>query len=127
MLNWKNPGRAERRMMETLNIIFTGHPKLLNFLFHEESASLRAEPSLLLTAMGGYSGGEKILIRIALDLWNGSGNVNLWHIIGSLDDDTFVDALLGLLHLRKIDPCEAPISWRCPSDLLQTDPLGGEF
>ena len=104
-------------MMETLNIIFAGHSKLLQFLFDNESARLREEPEFLLAWARGFSSGEQILVRIGLDLWSGSGDVKLWHIIESLDDVTYVNLLLGLRHLRhlrQIDPDGPEMRWRQP-------------
>jgi hypothetical protein len=114
MLNWQRPGRHERRMMETLNIIFAGHSKLLEFLFDPESARLRQEPEFLLASAGGFSGGEQILVRIGLDLWNGSGDVKLWHIIESLDDTSYQNVLIGLRHLRRIEFDGPEMRWRQP-------------
>ena len=114
MLKWQRPGRHEMRMMETLNIIFAGHNKLLQFLFDEDVAKLRHEPELLLTSACGFSSGEQILIRIALDLWSGSGGVKLWHIIESLDDTTYEGVLAGLRHLRQINPDGPEMRWRQP-------------
>ncbi len=101
-------------MMESLNIIFVGHFKLLEFLFDKEKAILLHESAFLIESALGYSSGEQILIRIALDLWNGSGDVKLWQIIECLDDDTYVDVLSGLRHLRQIDPGEPKMWWRQP-------------
>ena len=114
MLNWHKPGRAERRMMESLNIIFTGHSKLLEFLFEPDRPKLRQEPEILLRHAAGFSGGERILLRIALDLWCGAGGVSLWHLIEHLDDDSYTNTLVGLRHLREI-PVDGPdIRWRQP-------------
>jgi hypothetical protein len=114
MLNWQRANRYERRMMETLNIIFAGHYKLLAFLFDEEKAVLRQESAFLIESAFGYSGGEQILIRIALDLWNGGGDVRLWHVIECLDDITYENVLAGLRHLRLIDPDGPVMQWRQP-------------
>jgi hypothetical protein len=114
MLDWQKPGRHERRMMETLNIIFVGHSKLLEFLFAREKAVLLQEPAFLMESAYGYSSGEQILIRVALDLWNSSGDVKLWHIIECLDDDTYENVLTGLRHLRRIDPDGPEMRWRQP-------------
>jgi hypothetical protein len=114
MLNWQKPGRHERRMMETLNIIFARHSKLLLFLFDEEKAVLRQESGFLFEAAECYSSGEQILIRIGLDLWNGNGDVRLWHIIEILDDDNYANVLSGLRHLRQIDPDGPVMRWRQP-------------
>lgn len=114
MLNWQRPGRHETRMMETLNIIFAGHSKLLQFLFENEASRLREDPEFLLARARGFSSGEQILVRIGLDLWSGSGDVKLWHIIESLDDSTYHNVLLGLGHLRPIDPDGPEMRWRQP-------------
>lgn len=114
MLNWQKTGRHELRMMESLNIIFAGHSKLLQFLFDDESARLADEPELLLAWARSFSSGEQILIRIGLDLWNGSGDIKLWHIIESLDDTTYENVLIGLRHLRRIDMDGPEMRWRQP-------------
>lgn len=114
MLNWQRPGRHEMRMMETLNIIFAGHSKLLQFLFDNEAARLREAPEFLLASAREFSSGEQILVRIGLDLWSGSGDVKLWHIIELLDDVTYENVLLGLRHLRQINPDGPEMRWRQP-------------
>lgn len=114
MLNWQNLGRAERRMMESLNFIFIGHSKLLEFLFESDRSKLRQEPEILLERAAGFSSGEQILLRVALDLWCGAGGVSLWHVIEHLDDDSYTNTLIGLRHLREI-PIDGPeIRWRQP-------------
>ena len=100
--------------MESLNIIFAGHSKLLQFLFNDETARLRQEPRILLSSACGFSSGEKILVRIGLDLWNGSGDVKLWHIVESLNESTYENVLIGLRHLRQIDPDGPEMRWRQP-------------
>ena len=114
MLSWHSPGRAERRMMESLNFIFTGHSKLLEFLFEPDRPKLRHEPEILLHHAMGFSRGEQILLRVALDLWCGAGEVRLWQMIEHLDDGSYGNALTGLRHLREI-PTDGPeIRWRQP-------------
>ena len=114
MLKWPNPGRHERRIQEVLNLIFRNHPALLDFLFEKDDAQLRAEPVVLLASAGAFSSGEQILVRVALDLWNGSGDVRLWDIIERLDDENYRNVLLGLRHLRRIDPNGPEMRWRQP-------------
>lgn len=104
MLDWPGAGRHDRRMLETLNLIFRRHSGLLAFLFEPQCPRLRQEPAYLLTAAGAFSSGERVLVRIALDLWNSSGSVRLWDLIETLDEQTYHDVLAGLGHLRRIDP-----------------------
>jgi hypothetical protein len=114
MLNWKNVGRAERKMMESLNLILSGHEKLLEFLFEADCPRLRQDAKTLIHHADGFSSGEQILIRLALDIWCGVGDVRLWEMIEQLDDESFRQAIKGLGHLRK-ETSEGPeITWRQP-------------
>ena len=114
MLNWKRANRYEVRMQDTLNLIFGNHLQLLEFLFDKERPQLRLEPECLLSESGVFSSGEKILVRVGLDLWNGSGGVSLWDIVERLDVNNYRNVLAGLLNLRQSDDEEAGISWRQP-------------
>ena len=114
MLNWQEPGRHQSRMMETLNIIFARHPELLDFLFERDHPKLKQGSEFLLKASAGFSSGEHLLIRVALDLWNGSGTVEMWQIIEVLDDNNYENVLLGLRHLRQIDDDGPEMRWRQP-------------
>ena len=114
MLNWQGAGRHERRMAECLNLIFQNHPQLLDFLFEKGRARLRREPERLLDGAREFSGGEQVLIRVALDLWNGTGKVRMWEILESLDEENYQHVLAGLRHLRPIEEDGAPMVWRQP-------------
>jgi hypothetical protein len=85
MLKWKNCGRARERLGEVMSRIFRNHPKLLDFLFYPDRPELRDDAEILLRESGVFSTGEKILIRVALDLWTGEVEVKLWDIIQKLD------------------------------------------
>ena len=114
MLVWQGCGRHERRIQEVMNLIFRKHPGLLGFLFEEGRARLRREAELLLIDAGVFSSGEQILVRMALDLWNGSGNVRLWDIVERLDETNYHNVLAGLRHLRRIDDGGPEYVWRQP-------------
>lgn len=43
MLNWKNVGRHQKKMIETLNIIFKGHDKLVKLLFDDDRIARQFE------------------------------------------------------------------------------------
>ena len=107
MLCWENPGRGGRRLMEVMNLIFRNHPELLGFLFEPARPKLRHEAEKLMGEARGFSSGEQILIRIALNLWNGHGSVSLWDVIEKLDQENYQQVVLGLQHLRQFDP-DAP-------------------
>jgi len=114
MLNWTRLGRHERRMLATLSLIFRNHPNLLEFLFERDRPQLRLAPELLLFDAGVFSSGEKVLVRVGLDLWNGSGGVSLWDVIERLDLENYRNVLAGLRNLRRNDPHGEEMVWRQP-------------
>ena len=99
-------------MQESLNLIFQKHPQFLAYLFEKDRPKLRQEPEILLSEAGGFSTGEKILIRIGLDLWSGVGNVQLWDIVERLDEENYHNVLVGLRHLRPNEQDGGPMVWR---------------
>lgn len=114
MLNWENTNRYQRRMQGTLNEVFRYSPRLLEFLFDMERPQLRLDPEWLLIEAETLSGGERTLIRVGLDLWNGTGRVSLWDIIERLDVYNFQGVVSGLRHLRQNDDEKEGIVWRQP-------------
>ena len=40
----------------------------------------------LLEDSGTWSGGERLLVRVALDMWNGLGQATLGQVVNTLDD-----------------------------------------
>ena len=114
MLNWQGARRHERRMLEVLNLIFRNHPELLAFLFEPGQPRLRQAPEILLVEAGVYSSGEKVLLRVALDLWNGSGHAQLWDLIEGLDLASYRQVLVGLRHLRRTEMDGEHMVWRQP-------------
>lgn len=112
MLNWENVGRHQKKMMEALNIIFKGHDKLVKFLFEDGRPRLRQEAELLLKAASGFSSGERLLIRVAIDLWNGEAGVRLWELLERLDEENFEQVFKGLCHLKKSE--DEAMVWREP-------------
>ena len=114
MLKWREPGRHQLRMMETLNIVFAHNAELLKYLFEPDCPKLKQEPEILLAHARGFSSGQRLLLRVGLDLWNGSGGVLMWELIETLDDENYEAVLLGLRHLRDHDGEDSGMRWRQP-------------
>lgn len=70
-------------------------PQLLKFLFHPEIPQLRLPPEELLREALGFSSGDLILVRIAIDLWCEQGNLPLHQVFG-LDSLNFKLTLQAL-------------------------------
>lgn len=66
-------------------------------LIDVQRQSIDVEPLL---ETGGWSHGEKLLARVALDMWNGSGHTPLGELMYTLDDGN-LRAVLEAVALRR--------------------------
>ncbi len=82
-------------------ILFENHPHLINCIFELNYLKLKNDPENIIALTRGLSSGERILIRIALDLWNGSGAINLIDIIDGLDEQNYKSFLKALNLVRQ--------------------------
>jgi hypothetical protein len=99
MFKWETMSDYETRQMDAISLILSNHVKLLEFLFKQEKAELRYSPEKLIKLSGAFSSGEKVLVRVALDFWSGSGNARVWELMEKLDPRSFENVLLGLQYL----------------------------
>lgn len=96
MVNWKTASTGDQKRLNAISMILKRYPWLIDQIFHPTDACLRTSAQAL---MRGRSGGEKILIGAALDVWNESGNARVADLC-SLDDENFQNVLSALSYLR---------------------------
>lgn len=106
-MNWKNMTISEKQFHLAVNKLFA-NCDLLSFVFSAEHPRLRAEPEVILNEARGLSSGERLLVRLALDLWNDSGSVRIQELISRLDAMNFENAISAI---RALGPHER---WRSP-------------
>lgn len=100
METWRDATVGERRQYQLISLIFSKYPKLLEFFFEKHEARIRFESKEMLKEAGCFSSGEQILIRVALDLWSGSGNALVWQMVEVLDHENFSNVLKALDNWR---------------------------
>ena len=96
MQTWRKATVSEQRQYQLISQIFFKHPKLLEFFFEKHEARMRFAPEEMLKEIGAFSSGEQLLVRVAMDIWSGSGNTKLWRLIEQLDHDNFSNVLKAL-------------------------------
>ena len=84
-------------------MVFHSHSYLLEFFFDSKEIKISREPLEMLKQARGFSSGEQILIRVALDIWSGSGNTKVWSLLESLDDQSLVNVLKALALFRGLE------------------------
>ena len=96
-MNWKDACNSDRRLFELIHVMMGENTKLSSFLFHPERSSLSSEPKELLRMMKGFSSGEQVLLRVGMDLWNGSGGAQVGDVISRLDGGSFRRVIEGMI------------------------------
>ncbi len=102
MISTQDINLYANKTFEAIQLVFHKHPSLIDFMFEKNRKRLSDFPENLLKKAIAYSSGEYILIQVALDLWSGSGNVNLYDLLTTLDKENFKNVLNALILLRKI-------------------------
>jgi hypothetical protein len=100
MQTWRDATRTEQRQYQLIASIFFKHPKLLEFFFQKRSAQMQFSPENMLKEMRCFSSGEQVLIRVAMDVWSGSGNAKVWQLLEKLDHENFSNVLKVLDNWR---------------------------
>ena len=110
MIQWEKATKTDRRLFLAISQVFNKHPYLLEFLFDSHEPRLRLIPDELLGESAYLSAGEDLLVRVALDLWSGSGHAHVWELIEILDDGNLLNVVRALRFLRtKFDGWDGPV------------------
>ncbi len=96
---WSETPSNELRQFRAISILMNKSPHLLGFVFHPSQPQLRLPPAELLRAAQGFSSGDYVLIKLAVDLWCEQGHVFI-HELFNLDCVNFDLALKALKFLQ---------------------------
>ena len=99
MFCWKFVSASQHRRIEAISLLLSNDYPLLEFLFEQDQPQLRAAPEELMSNSWPFSAGEMLLVRLALDLWNESGDVRICEALERLDGIRFQNLLLSLEYL----------------------------
>lgn len=102
MISWDKADKGDLKRLEIVKIALSHHPKLIEFVFHPAKPELRIDPDAMLKELGVLSGGERILVRFAMDIWCSSGRCQVGDFIYCLDSQNFAVVVDALLQWRKL-------------------------
>ena len=86
--------------LEALSLLLANDSYLFDYLLDNTREGLSASEDDLICMAKAYSGGQQLLIRIAMDIWSLSGDSPLSEILYRLDDVRFEAFLLAMRRLR---------------------------
>jgi len=124
-IQWKTSWPWELDLLKAMEVLFEKNPDLLNYLFDKKEVRLRLTPDRLIEESYSLRCEQRLLIRIALDLWNGTGAVAFCSLIDHLDNDSLQCVLntLRLLGTRRTSPYHPQIKAHRRPDTAWADAL----
>lgn len=77
--------RGTLRIYNAVCVLLSHNERLLEFIFEPGGKRLRQRAGILKEDSWNFEEHEQLLIRVALDLWSGSGHVQLWEMTEAWD------------------------------------------
>jgi hypothetical protein len=109
---WKNASADELKLIEVISKLLDDNEQLLTFLFESTLPKLRKRAGVLKEDSWKFTGEEALLIRVALDIWSGSGHVQLWELIEGWRPEDWRRFILLIMELgdvaKEIVPSRQP-------------------
>lgn len=101
MPSWKTATKGEQKRLAAISIILKKCPQIVDEMFKTYEPSLRSSPKALLKCR---SSGEKILMGVALDIWNAELVGVKVTDLDALDSENFDNVVAALKFLRTDRP-----------------------
>ncbi len=95
MTNWQTASEYELKQYEAISSFLNGRKQLLRYLFHNREPRLNSSPKQIISGARGFCTSDKILIRVALQLWCEYGQIGLQELF-YLDGEVFLKVLRAL-------------------------------
>lgn len=109
MKNCWNPetvADGDRILFEALSLLYGRNEKLLHMLLNPDLPRLIVPSEVIKTGSQSLSSGEQLLIRVGLDIWDGSGGIHFNELYQTLDPYNFQKILLVLNYLYSPEQAE---------------------
>ena len=91
---------GDKQLFFILSNLYERHENLLHRLLNPDYPRLINPQITIEERCYGLSSGEKVLMRIGLDIWDASGGIHFNELYQDLDTFGFQKALMALLYLR---------------------------
>lgn len=101
-MTWASANPGDQSLREVIFRLFDSDERLVDFLFDAEMPRLRKRAGILKEDAWRFSDREQILIRAALDIWSGSGHVNLWELLDGLDGEDLRRVLAAIAEVGEV-------------------------
>lgn len=99
---------ADSHLIQSISVLFHHDEMLLEFFFHHKYPRPRLASKELLREAMALGPCQQVLIKVALDVWDGSGETSFNEILRVLDEENLIRVISLVSYF-----------WEIPEDLVQ--------
>lgn len=99
---WPGADKKSHDLFNAISVLVGADEKLIEFLFDPIRPRLRKRAGILRDDSWSFTEEEQLALRVALDLWSGSGHVQLWELIEAWSGEHWqrFSMAMSVLHLE---------------------------
>ncbi len=101
MLLWKNADESDKFLFSLIAGLLEKHSYLIDLILDKDRPRLKDTSENIKQMAFTLSSGENLLVRLALDIWDGSGGVLWTELCHHLDERNFNLVIQTLIKLRR--------------------------
>jgi len=105
MVNWQSASEEELKQFQVISSFLSHRGSLIQYLFHPEKPNLNASPDKIISKAVGLCTSDKVLLRVALQLWCEYGQISIAELF-CLDAEVFLRVLKAIESLGP-KPCNS--------------------
>ena len=99
---WMNLSEDQARLARGIFLLLGSKSSLMKFLFEERAFRLRARPGILRDQAWNFTEAEQLQVRVVLDIWSGSGQVELWELLESWEAEQWARFIAAIRELKSL-------------------------
>ena len=100
--SWSTVTSAESHRLQAIDLLLGHDERLLRFIFNLKKPELRRDPGKLMVDALSLSHSEALLVRLAMDFWNGGGCTLFDEVLSTLDPRSLIRFVRALCHLKEL-------------------------
>lgn len=97
---WPGADEGAIKLFKSISMLLDNNQEILDFLFDPKSPRLRRRAGILRDDAWKFSEEDQLFVRVALDLWSGSGHVQLWELAEAWGPEIWKRFSTAILQLK---------------------------
>lgn len=100
--SWSAMSLQDSVKLQAISLLCGGDERLIRFIFNLKKPELRRDPGKLMVDALSLSQSEALLVRLAMDFWNGGGCTLFDEVLSTLDARSLIRFIRALCHLKEL-------------------------